>query len=150
MVGEPFTQWVIEDAFRGERPRWEERATFVEDTRPYELMKLRLLNAAHSALAHLGLEAGHDTVAQAVADAELRGFIEALLAEELEPTVGEVPGIDVAEYQASLFERWANPRIAHRLAQIATGARAEAGAAARAGRPGAAGRGPGARRDRAA
>ncbi len=120
VVCEPFTQWVIEDAFRGERPEWD--ATFVEDTRPYELMKLRLLNAAHSALAHLGLERGHETVAEAVADAELRDFVEALLAKELAPTVGEVPGIDLGDYQASLFERWANPRIAHRLEQIATGA----------------------------
>ena len=119
-VGEPFTQWVIEDAFRGERPAWD--ALFVDDTGPYELMKLRLLNAAHSALAQLGLEAGHETVAQAVGDPELREFVERLLEEELAPTVGEVPGIDLADYRASLFERWTNPRIAHTLAQIATGA----------------------------
>jgi len=123
VVGEPFSQWVIEDTFRGERPRWEEAgALLVADTGPYELMKLRLLNAAHSALAHLGLEAGHETVAEAVADPALRSFVVRLLAEELEPTVGDVPGIDLAEYQRQLFERWANPRIAHRLAQIATGA----------------------------
>ena len=123
MVGEPFTQWVIEDAFRGERPAWEDAgALLVADTAPYELMKLRLINAAHSALAQLGLEAGHETVAEAVADDGLREFVEALIEEELAPTVGEVPGIDFAEYRASVFERWANPRIAHRLEQIATGA----------------------------
>ncbi len=123
VVGEPFTQWVIEDAFRGERPAWEDAgALLVADTAPYELMKLRLINAAHSALAQLGLEAGHETVAEAVADDGLREFVEALIEEELAPTVGEVPGIDFAEYRASVFERWANPRIAHRLEQIATGA----------------------------
>jgi fructuronate reductase len=123
VVGEPFTQWVIEDAFRGERPAWEDAgALLVTDTRPYELMKLRLLNAAHSALAQLGLDAGHETIAEAVGDARLRAFVAELLEQELAPTVGEVPGIDLAEYRASLFERWANPRIAHRLEQIATGA----------------------------
>jgi len=123
VVGEPFTQWVIEDAFRGERPRWEDAgAMLVADTGPYETMKLRLLNGAHSAFAHLGLPAGHETVADAVADAELRGFVERLLEDELAPTVGDVPGIDLADYRRTLFERFENPRIAHRLEQIATGA----------------------------
>ena len=121
VVGEPFSQWVIEDAFRGRRPAWEKAgAMLVPDTRPYEAMKLRLLNGGHSALAYLGLLRGHETVADGVADPELSGFLERLWS-EVEPTLDPVPGIDVAQYRADLLTRWSNPRIAHRLEQIATG-----------------------------
>ena len=50
----------------------------VPDTRPYEAMKLRLLNGGHSALAYLGLLRGHETVAESIADDELRAFVERL------------------------------------------------------------------------
>jgi fructuronate reductase len=95
---------------------------FVDDTGPYELMKLRLVNASHSALAHLGLPRGHETVAEAIADPELRDFVERLIAEELRPTLPDVPEIDLDAFIAGMFERFANPRIQHRLAQIAMGA----------------------------
>jgi fructuronate reductase len=122
VVTEPFSLWLIED-FAGARPRWERGgALMVADSRPYELMKLRLVNASHSALAHLGLPRGHVTVADAIGDPELRDFVERLLAEELRPTVPEVPGIDVDAFVAQMLERFANPRIRHRLQQIATGA----------------------------
>ena len=76
VVGEPFSQWVIEDAFRGARPAWEEAgALLVPDARPYEAMKLRLVNGGHSLLAYLGLLAGLDTVAAATADERLGGFL---------------------------------------------------------------------------
>jgi fructuronate reductase len=122
VVTEPFSLWIIE-RFDGERPAWERAgALFVDDTRPYELMKLRLVNASHSALAHLGIPRGHETVADAIADPELRDFVERLIAEELRPTLAEVPAIDLDAFVAQMFERFANPRIHHRLQQIATGA----------------------------
>jgi fructuronate reductase len=119
VVTEPFSLWIIED-FAGARPAWD--VTFVPDTAPYELMKLRLVNASHSALAHLGLQRGHETVAAAIADPELRDFVERLIAEELRPTLPEVPEIDLDAFIAQMLERFANPRMHHRLAQIATGA----------------------------
>ena len=92
VVGEPFSQWVLEDAFRGRRPAWEAAgALLVPDTAPYETMKLRLVNGGHSALAYLGLLRGHETVADAVADDELRAFLEQLLETELAPTLGAGP-----------------------------------------------------------
>jgi fructuronate reductase len=123
VVTEPFSQWVIEDAFLGPRPAWErDGALLVPDTRPYEAMKLRLVNASHSALAHLGLPRGHETVADAVADPELLDFVRRLLAEELLPTVPDVPGIDLDAFVEQMLERFANPRMSHRLEQIAAGA----------------------------
>jgi len=119
VVGEPYLQWVLEDAFRGRRPAWEAAgALLVPDTGPYETMKLRLVNGGHSALAYLGLLRGHETVADAVADAELREFLERLLETELAPTLGPVPGIDLDRYRADLVTRFANPRMGHRLEQI--------------------------------
>jgi fructuronate reductase len=116
VIAEPFSWWVIED-FDGPRPDW--NAQFVADTRPYEQMKLRLLNASHTALAALGIPKGHETVAEAIADPELYAFIRHLLAEELLPTV-VAPGAE--DYAETMLERFANPRIEHRLEQIATGA----------------------------
>src|SRR5690606_24146578 len=65
VVTEPFSQWVIEDRFPDGRPMWETGgAQFVADVAPYELMKLRLLNGAHSSLSYLGYLAGYETVAE--------------------------------------------------------------------------------------
>jgi fructuronate reductase len=121
VIAEPFSQWVIEDAFAGPRPAWERAgAQLVPDTRPYETLKLRLLNGAHSALAALGLPKGHETVAEAIADPELEEFVRRLLAEELVRTVP--PELDPEAYVETMLERFRNPRIEHRLEQIATGA----------------------------
>ena len=69
VMTEPFTQWVIEDSFPQGRPAWDEAgAELVSDVKPYEHMKLRLLNGSHSTLAYLGSLAGHETVAGAMAD----------------------------------------------------------------------------------
>ena len=123
VVTEPFSLWVIEDAFPGARPAWERAgAMLVPDTAPYEAMKLRLVNGAHSALAALGIPRGHATVADAVADPELLAFVRRLLDEELVPTVPDTPGIDLAEFVEQMLERFANPRMEHALAKIAAGA----------------------------
>jgi fructuronate reductase len=120
VVAEPFSQWVLED-FEGPRPAWP-GVQIVEDTAPFELMKLRLLNGSHTALAALGIPKGHTTVAQAIADPELEAFVRRLLEEELLPTVPPVPGIDLGEYVETMLARFRNPRIEHRLDKIAAGA----------------------------
>ena len=94
---------------RGRRPAWEAAgALLVPDTRPYEAMKLRLVNGGHSALAYLGLLRGLATVADAVADPELGAFLERLFASELAPTLGAVPGLDLDRYREALLARFAN------------------------------------------
>jgi fructuronate reductase len=121
VVCEPFCQWVLEDAFRGRRPAWEAAgALLVPDTRPYEAMKLRLVNGGHSALAYLGLLRGLETVADAAADAELGPFLERLFESELAPTLDPVPGVDLDDYRAALLARFANARMRHQLEQIAS------------------------------
>lgn len=121
IVTEPFRQWVIEDNFAGPRPRWEAGgAQFVTDVRPFETAKLRMLNGAHSALAYLGLAAGHAHVHEAIADPAIRPTVEQLMRSEAAPTVERAPDQDLDAYADALLARFANPALPHRLAQIAT------------------------------
>ncbi len=119
---EPFRQWVIEDDFvDGARPAFEVAgATLVADVAPFEAMKLRCLNGAHTALACLGLLAGHETIADTVADPPFAAYVRALWRDEIIPAVTPPPGVDLAAYADALFERFANPAIRHRTSQIAT------------------------------
>lgn len=120
VLTEPFSQWVIEDRFAGPRPRWEDvGAQIVTDVAPYETAKLRMLNGAHSMLAYCGLNAGHEFVHQAVADAALRALAEHLMLKEAAPTIAAADGQDLAAYAAALLDRFANPALNHRLIQIA-------------------------------
>ena len=117
---EPFTQWVIEDHFAAGRPVWEQAgAQMVDDVRPFETAKLRMLNGAHSALAYIGLLHGHDYVHQAVGDPATRPLIERLLLEEAAPTIDAAEGQDLEAYAADLLDRFENPALNHRLIQIA-------------------------------
>lgn len=120
IVTEPFRQWVIEDRFAGPRPRWElAGARFVAAVAPFEAAKLRLLNGAHSALAYLGLAAGHDYVHQAIADPAIAPVIEQLMRAEAAPGLAPAPELDVPAYIDALLARFRNPALPHRLAQIA-------------------------------
>ncbi|MER9951202.1 mannitol dehydrogenase family protein [Mesorhizobium sp. M0047] len=119
VMTEPFSQWVIEDNFPTGRPAWEKfGATMVDDVRPFEDMKLRLLNGSHSAIAYLGLLSGHATVDRAFADPAIRAFVDRLWAEAI-PTLPKNAGLDTASYTAELAERFSNKALAHRTAQIA-------------------------------
>ncbi|PRD42953.1 mannitol dehydrogenase [Phyllobacterium phragmitis] len=121
VIHEPFRQWVIEDVFgAAERPAWERAgAQFVADVEPFELMKLRMLNGSHSALAYLGFLSGFQTISQTVADPAFRNFLAGLWRDEIIPTVPTPDGTDLEAYAGQLLERYSNPAISHRTAQIA-------------------------------
>ncbi len=120
VVTEPFSQWVIEDHFPTGRPRFEDSgATLVADVAPYELAKLRLLNGSHSTLAYLGYLAGYETVAEAMADANLARLIAELMAKESAPTLDARATGDLAPYMRELQARFRNPALRHRTWQIA-------------------------------
>ncbi|MEQ1899473.1 MAG: mannitol dehydrogenase family protein [Devosia sp.] len=119
VVTEPFLQWVIEDRFVGERPRFElGGAEFVSDVAPYETMKLRMLNGAHSMIAYLGYLGGHEFVSQVIADPSIRRFIENAWAREIAPTLSMRPQV-VSAYAETLLKRFSNPALKHRTMQIA-------------------------------
>jgi len=119
VVCEPFTQWVLEDRFSLGRPPLEDAGVqVVEDVEPYELMKLRLLNAGHQALAYFGYLAGYRLVHEAAQDPIFQRFLLGYM-EEATPTLRPVPGIDLGEYRENLIARFSNPAIRDTLARLA-------------------------------
>jgi mannitol 2-dehydrogenase len=119
VICEPWTQWVLEDAFPAGRPPLEDVGVqLVADVAPYELMKLRLLNAGHQVLGHLGRLAGHEHVHDACQDPLFREFLLGYLDEEATPTLAPVPGIDLRRYKADLVGRFANPAVRDTLTRI--------------------------------
>ncbi|MFG1191562.1 mannitol dehydrogenase family protein [Xanthobacter flavus] len=120
VMAEPFTQWVVEDLFPLGRPPLEEVGVeLVSDVEPFEHMKLRLLNGAHSTLAYLGYLAGHATIADTMAVPAFARLVARLQDEEVTPTLHLPAGVDVAAYKRALRERFANPALRHRTWQIA-------------------------------
>jgi fructuronate reductase len=116
---EPFSQWIIEDDFVAGRPDWEAGgALFVADVAPYEKMKLRMLNGAHSMLAYSGFLAGHRYVRDVMQDKALAARV-ARHMKAAAATLDPVPGVDLTQYAADLQERFRNPAIAHETYQIA-------------------------------
>lgn len=120
VITEPFSQWVIEDRFPTGRPAWEDLgAELVHDVKPYEQMKLRLLNGAHSTLAYLGYLAGYETVAEVMSDRAFERLVRSLMDEEVTPTLDLPLGTDLEAYKAALVDRFRNPALRHRTWQIA-------------------------------
>lgn len=119
VVCEPFTQWVLEAHFSLGRPPYERVGVqMVEDVVPYELMKLRLLNASHQALTYFGYLAGYRYAHEVCQDPLFVDFLLDYMRLEATPTLSPVPGVDLADYQQTLIERFANPEIKDTLARL--------------------------------
>ena len=120
VIHEPFRQWVVEDDFCGPRPALDKAGVqLVGDVTPFEHMKLRMLNGTHSSLAYLGYLAGHETIADTMADPAFAAFVSALWRDEIIPALTAPPGQDLPAYADALAARYANPAIRHRTWQIA-------------------------------
>jgi len=116
---EPFIQWVLEDSFSNGRPDFEKVGVqFVSDVKPYEKMKLRLLNAGHSVLGILGALHGHKTINACMEDPTFVSYLRAFMDKEATPALDEVKGIDLDAYKDSLLARFANPNIKDSVSRI--------------------------------
>jgi mannitol 2-dehydrogenase len=116
---EPFRQWVLEDKFPQGRPRFElVGAEFVKDVAPYELMKLRILNAGHAIIAYpsgiLGIHYVHD----AMANPPIAKFLGWLLHKELMPTVPAIPGVSFEAYYHKIVERFSNAEVGDTIPRL--------------------------------
>jgi mannitol 2-dehydrogenase len=119
VVCEPFTQWALEDRFPAGRPPYDHAGVqLVPDVMPYELMKLRLLNASHQALCYLGYLAGYRYAHEVCSDPLFTGFLLGYMDDEATPTLEPVPGVDLDAYKHQLIERFANPEIRDTLARL--------------------------------
>lgn len=120
VICEPFRQWILEDRFAAGRPAWERvGAQLTDDVAPYEKMKIRLLNASHQVMTHIGLLLGHASTDEAMADPDIRQLVRETMDIEVTPLLAAVPGIDLEEYKATLMVRFANPAIRDTLARNA-------------------------------
>jgi fructuronate reductase len=116
---ERFVQWVIEDRLGADAALFAAAGvTVASAVAPFERAKLRLLNGAHSTLAYVGLDLGHETVSGAIADPRLAGFIERMMRQDVTPSL-DAPELDIPAYIGQVLERFRNPAIVHKLAQIA-------------------------------
>jgi fructuronate reductase len=121
VIGEPFRQWVIEDHFAGDRPPWDRAGVqFVRDAKPYETIKMRVLNAAQSTLSHLGAMVGWEFSFEAAADPVLRTLVRRMLETETRSTLPDLEGMEVSAYIETSMARIANSAIRHRCHQIGT------------------------------
>jgi mannitol 2-dehydrogenase len=119
VVCEPFIQWVLQDTFTDGRPAYEAAGVqVVDDVEPYELMKLRLLNASHQALCYFAYLSGYRLVHEAAQDPLFRAFLLGYMDEEATPTLAPVPGIDLTEYKHTLIERFSNPEVRDTVARL--------------------------------
>src|SRR3954453_5106689 len=119
VVCEEYESWVLQDAFpAGHPPYADAGVTMVDDVWPYELMKLRLLNAGHQVIAYFGRLAGFEYVHEAAQDPTFRGFLRGYMDAEAEPTLAPTPFVDLDAYKDTLLDRFANPEIRDTLARI--------------------------------
>ena len=88
------------------------------DVTPYELMKLRLLNASHQAMCYLGYLSGYRYAHEVCSDPLFTGFLRGYMDQEASPTLEPVPGVDLEAYKHDLIERFANPEIRDTLARL--------------------------------
>ncbi len=116
---EPFRQWVLEDHFPQGRPALEKvGAEFVADVAQHELMKLRILNGGHAAIAYSGALLGHHFVHDAMADPRISGWLDALTRREIVPTLTPIPGVSYDAYRQKIAERFSNPEIGDTIPRL--------------------------------
>ena len=115
---EDYLQWVLEDDFRLPPNAAFDPACYanagvrlVKDVEPYEIMKQTLLNGSHSAMAYLSYLLGYSSVADAMADPDIRRFIRDCYMEEVSPALLPVEGIDIAMYKDTLISRFSNRSV---------------------------------------
>lgn len=116
---ESYIQWVLEDDFPLGRPDYGRAGVqLVKDVEPYEMMKLRLLNAGHQMIGYVGTLGGYHYVHEAMADPAIRDFVAVFMEREAQPTLPDVPGVDLAAYRTSLLARFSNPLVADTIARM--------------------------------
>ncbi|MEV8268671.1 mannitol dehydrogenase family protein [Microbacterium sp. NPDC076911] len=115
---ESFEQWVLEDAFPLGRPAFDTVGVqLVDDVEPYELMKLRLLNASHQAMSYLGILSGAQSVHEVCTDPLFATFLRQYMHDEAIPTLQPVPGINLTAYCDQLVARFSSEAIRDTLAR---------------------------------
>ncbi|MBL0372686.1 mannitol dehydrogenase family protein [Rhizobium sp. KVB221] len=116
---EEFKQWVMEDKFTAGRPALEKvGVTFVDDVAPFELMKIRILNGGHAAIAYPAALLDIHFVHEAMQEPLIRDFLGKLEMSEIIPCVPPVPETDLNDYFSLIERRFANPKIGDTIPRL--------------------------------
>ncbi|MHC1547109.1 mannitol dehydrogenase family protein [Phyllobacterium sp. K27] len=116
---EPFKQWVLEDNFPTGRPALEKvGVTFVKDVAPYELMKIRILNGGHAAIAYPAALMDIHFVHEAMEEPLIRNFLTKLEREEIIPVLPPVPDMPFDDYFDLIVRRFSNPKIGDTIQRL--------------------------------
>ncbi|MFZ1179993.1 MAG: mannitol dehydrogenase family protein [Herbaspirillum sp.] len=120
VVGEAFTQWVIEDRFSDGRPRFAEAGVELrDDVEAYEAVKGRMLNASHMLMSYPSLLLGYRFVHDAMKDPDIVALLTRFLASDVEPLIDPPAGISLQAYREKIIERFSNPEIGDQLLRVA-------------------------------
>jgi mannitol 2-dehydrogenase len=120
VLTEPHCQWIIEDTFSAGRPPLEEVGVeFVADVSGHKLVKTRLLNGTHIALACLATLTGYQRTDEAMRDKVIFEYVEQLMRDEVQPLLPAVPGMNTPDYRDTLLSRLSNPRMSDQLSRLA-------------------------------
>lgn len=116
---ESYLQWVLEDKFTCGRPPLEDvGVTFVDDVTPFEMMKIRILNGGHAAIAYPAGLLGIQFAYEAMQDSLIKQFLLKVEKDEIVPVVPPVPGMDLQDYLETVCERFANPNIEDTVSRL--------------------------------
>ncbi len=119
VVCEPFRQWVLEDNFPQGRPPLEKAGVeFVANVAAYELMKLRILNGGHAAIAYPAALLGVHYVHDAMADPLIAAYLERLEMNEIIPTLETGDGLDFPAYFNLIKQRFSNARVGDTIPRL--------------------------------
>ncbi len=128
VVGEPYLSWVIEapESLRHEFPidRTNLNIKIVADVNPYRATKVRILNGLHTAMVMLGYLMGLRSVRECIEHPDLAQFLQDTVHEEIIPSL-DLPESELKEFTATVFDRFRNPSIHHRLLAIAVNSSAK-------------------------
>lgn len=115
LMGESFSQWVIEDNFIAGRPAWERvNVSMVDDVEPYEEAKIRVLNGTHSCIAWAGTLRGYDYIHEGMRDPEIRKLAYNYITNGVIPCLNNSDHhspINLFEYRDIVLDRFSNPSI---------------------------------------
>lgn len=84
----------------------------------YRELKVKLLNAPHTMLASIGLPIGIESVREGMEDRFVSSFVKGALKEEIRETLPSTGKEKALSFIEQVFDRFANPTIYHRLADI--------------------------------
>lgn len=122
-VAEPYALWAIARQDRLVVPLTHPAVKVVDDLKATERLKLFILNLGHTCLAErwlLDRRGPDETVREILADTGLRQYLDTIYDEEVLPVFAAAGIAEAPAYRATVIERFRNPFLDHRLADIAT------------------------------